>query len=221
METATTIQPGVLPGLGIKSIYPDITGMSIPPSADCKLPAGDLNTTQNGWRLFKESHSLASLWKLFKDIKVISFCEWTNLAHATDTWDGLLSDVIRPLEGKDRMFIFQLGDVRSKKFFEVDEILDIISDFSMHGRVSVVLDKQEADNLSELLHGKSISVTDELRYNPGSDYRYDAIFQTMHIDQLLISVDDSILVHQTNRQFELPGNATDGKEAAIQAAIHL
>ena len=220
MQTTATIQYNILSGLGIKSIHPDTMRADQFLLPDCKTSASDLITTQNGWRVFKEKYSLASLWKLFRDIKVISFYEWASLTHGTDTWDGLLSEVIRPLPLKDRLFIFQLGDVRTKKFFEVDEILDIISDFSMHGRVSLVLDDQEAGYLSALLRGKSVTPTDGLKANPQADYRYDAIFQTMHIDQLLISTSKSILVHQANKQFELPGSAA-GKDAAIQVAIHL
>jgi len=218
MEADEIIFPGMLSVLGIRSMKFEnaaIAACSASEYKDTEKKPG----TQDGWRLFKQYYPLNSVWRLFDKFSVILFADWASLACGTDIWDGLLSEVIKPLGEKGHAFIFQLGDITPKKAFEVDEILCIISDFSSHGSVSLVLDKQEADSLYQLLHGmRGLTWNQQLQKNCNNQYA--SIFQSLHIDQLMICMTDSIMVYQKNRQFELAGNNGDGKETALHAALN-
>nr|GEY94536.1 hypothetical protein [Tanacetum cinerariifolium] len=81
---------------------------------------------------------------LFRQCRTVAFDDWSALGAASELWDGLLMDVIKPLGRQDIEFIFYLGDSRQKLSFQVDEVLDIISDFAQHGQVTFALDEDEA-----------------------------------------------------------------------------
>src|SRR3569833_1070657 len=112
------------------------------------------DSIKNRWSLVKSNQLIADLRELFRHCRTIAFDDWANVAGSSDLWDGLLSDVIRPLQKNDLDFIFYLGDPGRRLSFEVDEILDIISEFSKHGCVSFCLDENEAVKLWMVLNGE-------------------------------------------------------------------
>lgn len=98
------------------------------------------------------------------------------MCTTADFWDKLYEDVIKPLHKRDFEFIFHLGDVTKKYAFEVEEMLDIMGDYTSHGRVTLVLDENEADSLYNKLNGPSLKTKEKYRF----------LFDTMNIDMLLI-----------------------------------
>ena len=92
------------------------------------LPSGEIE--QHVWAFFKDEAVIRELRSLFRNCSTVSFDDWANMAGGSLLWDGLLTDVIRPLGRNDLEFIFYLGDSSKKLSFEVDEALDIISAFS-------------------------------------------------------------------------------------------
>lgn len=200
--------PDFLSKLGIRSLTLDSSygGKEIY-NYTLTIAEGEGNKSQ--WREIKSDQLIADLRELFQHCRTIAFDDWADVANSSDLWDGLLSDVIRPLKKTDLDFIFYLGDPAKRLSFQVDEILDIISEFSKHGRVTFCLDENEAVKLWMVLNGEHPDTTFK-NYTPGELKRkYFSIFRTMSIDRLLIySVNDAILF-SNDQQFVLTRKIVD------------
>ena len=200
--------PEFLANLGVRSLT-----LSSPYAEDAfSRSAVDIEESGNKgdrWSEIKSEKLIYDLSKLFRACRTIAFDDWANLANSSDLWTGLLNDVIRPLQKKDLDFIFYLGDPTKKLSFEVDEILDVISEFSKHGRVTFCLDESEAVKLWMVLNGESPDSA--LRSFTPSDLKrkYFSIFRTMAVDQLLIYSANDALVYSEDQQFVLTRKVVD------------
>jgi pimeloyl-ACP methyl ester carboxylesterase len=108
---------------------------------------------------------------------IIQFTNWATTDGASRFWDRLYTDVIKPLHKRDVEFIFHLGNVTKKHAFEVEEILDIMGDYSSFGKVTLVLSDNEADSLYNKLNGPPLKTIEKYRF----------LYNTMKIDVLLIT----------------------------------
>jgi hypothetical protein len=91
----------------------------------------------------------------------------------------------------------------------VDEVLDIISEFSKHGRVTFCLDEGEAVKLWMVLNGEHPDSIPET-FTPGDLKRkYFSIFRTMAVSQLLIYSASDALVYSEEQQFMLTRKVVD------------
>ncbi len=153
---------------------------------------------QYRWYNLKNDASIERLKAFISNCSIIEFTDYANVDDAVGFWDGLFADVIKPLNKRDFEFIFHLGDTIGRPVFEVDEILDIIGDYSLHGRVSLVLDDQEADMLWNRLNGGSYGVT---RLSDARE-KYQFLFNTMRIDVLLILYSNGVLLLSSDGQFD-------------------
>lgn len=161
------------------------------------------SASQYKWHDFKTDAIIEDLKVLFKNCQIIPFTNWSNVYRASDLWYGLLSDVIKPMNKRDFDFIFYLGDPTKRLTFEVDEILDIISEFSLYGRVTFILDEGEAVKLWALLNGKDPETT---LLNVDSftlKSRYLSIFNTMNVEHLVIYSDDHAMLFSKQNHFEI------------------
>ncbi|HEX6427546.1 MAG TPA: hypothetical protein VF008_07675 [Niastella sp.] len=150
------------------------------------------------WNNLKNNGYIEKLRTYISNCSIIAFADYANVADATDIWDGFFEDVIKPLNKRDFEFIFRLGDITRRLVFELDEILDIIGDYSSHGRVSLVLDEQEADKLWNTLYGASYGAT----RSPDVRGKYLALFNAMRIDVLLILCSNRVLLFSRDGQLE-------------------
>lgn len=167
------------------------------------------DSDKSQWREIKSDQLIADLKGLFQHCRTIAFDDWANVANSSDLWVGLLSDVIRPLKKADLDFIFYLGDPAKRLTFQVDEILDIISEFSKHGRVTFCLDENEAVKLWMVLNGEHPDISFKNFTESELKRKYFSIFRTMSIDRLLIySVNDAIL-YSNDQQFVLTRRIVD------------
>jgi hypothetical protein len=187
--------PAVLCLLGIRGITfntpHDFTALS---DVDISVPA----TEQHQWRYLKTEPIIQALKELFTNCRSIAFDDWSGMAAASDLWDGLLGDVIRPLGKKDLEFIFYLGDPINKLSFQVDEVLDIISDFSRYGQVTFALDDNEAIKLWKILNGNSASSAEK-----STEQQYLSIYRTMNIARLLIYSVNQVMLFSNQQSFVL------------------
>lgn len=117
---------------------------------------------------------------ILKGCRIISFPDWASFDGASDLWDRLRTEVIKPLGRRDFEFIFFLGDIVNKHSFEVDEMIDIVSDFSLYGKVTLILRNGEASQVWKVLSGEK---------NDGHDMN-QCIYNMMNIDRLLIYYPD-------------------------------
>ena len=104
---------------------------------------------------------------------------------------------------RDFDFIFYLGDPTKRLVFEVDEILDIISEFPLYGRVTFVLDKSEAIKLWALLYGKNPETTLLNMDSFAMKSKYLSIFNTMNVEHLVIYSDDHAMLFSKQHHFEI------------------
>jgi len=208
--------PEFLKRLGIRSLTLDsfYTGKAI---YDCKSLTVEADA-KNQWREIKSDQLIADLRDLFLHCRTIAFDDWTNVANSSDLWGGLLSDVIRPLKKANLELIFYLGDPTRRLTFQVDEILDIMSEFSRHGRVTFCLDESEAVKLWTVLNGEP-PVSELENHTPSELKRkYFSIFRTMTVDRLLIySVNDAILYSNDEQFIMTRKNVDQGIEIARNA----
>lgn len=163
------------------------------------------NMSLSRWRDCKITSFIEDLKSVFRNSWVIAFSDWAKVNSASELWRGLLFDVIKPLDRKDYNFIFHLGDLSKKPVYEVDEILDIISDFSSHGQVTLILTADEATKLWMVLNDQN---DEEASVEiPGLAEKYQDLFEAMNISRLLIYAADHATLVTDQRQYEFPGRS--------------
>jgi hypothetical protein len=187
------ILPEILQLLGIRSLTLSARH-DLGPLANLSVDIPNAASEPYLWRYVRNKVVIRELQLLFQNCQTIAFNDWSSLAGGCDLWDGLLSDVIKPIGKKDFEFIFYLGDPLTKLSFQVDEALDIISDFSLYGRVTFALDEGEAIKLWMVLNGVHSDTPVTNQNFPDLKRKYVSIFRRMNIARLLIySANDAIL----------------------------
>ena len=156
----------------------------------------ELRSDQNA----KSDFQVKDIKEILERCKVISFRNWASFQDASNLWDRLHTNVIKPLGRKDFEFIFYMGDATEKWASEIDEVLDIISDFSFSGRVTLVLTDAEASELWKMLYG------DDLKLPSTGINESQYIFNAINIDRLLVySPDHSVRIFSKGGSVEMIG----------------
>ncbi|MBS1606972.1 MAG: hypothetical protein JST42_30235 [Bacteroidetes bacterium] len=137
------------------------------------------------WGEIKTDTMIQEFSAIFSSWPVIEFPDWAGVSNASDFWDGLYTDVAKPLKKKDTRFIFHLGDVSKKPSFEIDEALDIIGDYSSIGNVQLKMDSHEADSLWCKLNGCDTAALADPRC-PEAQERYHFLFNMMNVGSLMV-----------------------------------
>ncbi len=166
---------------------------------------GQRNKRQSRWNDYKITSFIEDLKRVFRNCWVIAFSDWAIVNRASELWQGLLFDVIKPLDRKDYSFIFHLGDPSKKPGYEVDKILDIISDFSFHGQVTLILTQHEATRLWMILQDQNDEIASAEM--PGLTEKYQFIFDTLHISHLLIYAADHATLITDQQQYQFSGRS--------------
>jgi len=148
---------------------------------------------------------------LFGKSRTIAFDDWASFSGASELWPSLLNDIIKPINKKDLEFIFYLGDPGKKLSFQVDEALDIMSEFSKSGDVTLVLDEDEALSLWRLLNGVNPNVFLESQTIVDLKRKYFSIFNTIGITRLLIYSTNSAMLFSSDQQFILSRKIVDSR----------
>lgn len=157
-------------------------------------------------RHLKDHLNVQDVKTVFERCRIVSFTDWGSFDGASDLWDRLRSDVIKPLARNNFEFIFYLGDTRNKLSYEVDEILDIMSDFSFHGKVTLVLKEKEASQVWRLLSGQEEKADAPLSFINDNGYKGGYIFNALDISRMLIySTDHRITIFSSDGHEELAG----------------
>jgi hypothetical protein len=194
--------PGILNILGIRSLtLNSIHDLDAVFRLDVATPA--VVSEKYILDFFKDDTVIKELRSIFGNCRTIAFDDWATLSGASGLWDALLTDIIKPLGKIDLEFIFYLGDPMKKLSFEVDEILDIISAFSAHGKVTFALDENEAIKLWMILNG--VQQGTEVAEQSSADLKkkYFSIFRTMNVTRLLIYSANDAIVYSDGEQFAL------------------
>ena len=212
--------PDILALMGIRSITLNVAH-DLGPLLALPLHLEELQHEQQQWHYLRNEIVLKELRSLFQNCTTIAFDDWSNMAGASDLWDGLLTDVIKPLGRKDLEFIFYMGDPGKKRSFQVDEMLDIMSDFSLHGNVTFALDESEAIKLWGVLNGVQADMPVAGQTISDLEKKYFSIFKTMNITRLLIYTADSVILFADHQHFVLARKVVDHHiEIAADARQH-
>lgn len=201
------VPTGLWERLGIRQILSNTYQDSIGSKGYWTVANSKTGNTADRWNSLKNDAIIEGLRALMSDCSVIRFADWTKTNDAAGFWYGLFSDVIKPLNKRDFEFIFHPGDVSKKLVFEVDELLDIMGDYSSYGRVTLVLDEQEAGQLWGRLNGRASYATSSGFRSPGVKEKYLFLFNTMRIDVLLITGDNRTMIISRDGQFEVAGRS--------------
>lgn len=138
---------------------------------------------------------------IFQHTTTIAFADWSLFANASDYWDKLLTEVIKPLKTKELQFIFYLGNISSRPIFMVDEMLDIMGDFARYGQVTFIMDQQEMKKLWEALNGVNTARSDLWPFD--NEERYKSLFNTMNIHKLVVYASNGVSLYSKKEQFNL------------------
>ena len=200
--------PEILVLLGIRSITLNAShDFDRLAKLNVNLPPAEVE--QYLWTFFKDETVINELRSLFNNCRTIAFDDWADFTGASNLWDGLLADVIKPLGKTDMEFIFYLGDPISKLSFQVDEAIELICDFSSYGKVTFALDESEALKLWMVLNGVNPDVPLAAQTPSDLKKKYFSIFRIMNIARLLIySANDAILFSK-DQQFILTRKKVD------------
>jgi len=142
--------------------------------------------------------------------QIIGFMDWAAMHDGTGVWDGLYTDVIKPLKKRDFHFVFHLGDVANKMVYDIDEVLDIIGDYSAYGKVTLILDNDEAGVLWNKLNGPNPDTANAAYGSPKASEKYRFLFNTMTIDSLVILHGYSAVQLSREGKLALPGMPPPG-----------
>jgi hypothetical protein len=153
-------------------------------------------------RTVKSDFQVKGIKEILERCKVISFTNWASFQDASNMWDRLRTNVIKPMGRKDFEFIFYMGDTTKKWASEIDEILDIMSDFSFSGKVTLVLTEREASELWKMLYG------DNLKLSSTGINESQYIFNAINIDRLLVySPDHRVKIFSRGGSLEMTGRS--------------
>ena len=157
------------------------------------------------WKYIKSKVDLSKIKEVISSCQLIALVDWANLPHASDIWQGILQDIIKPGKKRDLFFLFDLCDPSKKSAEEIDEVVDLISSFSPYGKVTLVLNENEANKIWMALNGHDLMTTNSRVNLPPLHDIGSSIFQTMVIDTLLIHPIDCTLAFQKHKALELNG----------------
>lgn len=176
--------------------------------SDGKLIFSELEVFDNyTWSYIKEHAGPERIANAIRNSTLIAFVDWANLPHASDIWQGVLDDVIKPLKRKDFIFLFDLSDPAKKTAQQIDEVLDIMSCFSSYGRVTVGLNENETLRIWAALHGMDF-VRDRANIPPVLEAGKD-VYQSMKIDTLLVHPVDRSIAYHEGQVIEMSGHYVD------------
>jgi hypothetical protein len=154
---------------------------------DGKLIFSDCGSFDDfNWEKIKDRMGIDDLKKIYLESQLVAAVDWVNLPHASDIWQGLFEEIVKPNGPIGKKFLFDLCDPSRKSNQEIREALQIISGYSEFGEVTLGLNENETNIVFDALEnpGKKVSSTEE---------KAKAIFDNMTIACLLI--------HPVNRSF--------------------
>jgi hypothetical protein len=158
---------------------------------------------QYTWAYLKLAVGIDKIAERISRSSLLAFVDWANLPHASDIWEGMLEDVIKPSGRKDFLFFFDLCDPSRKTTEQIDDVLDLISSFSHYGKVTLGLNENETLKIWAALKGFDfLKDKDKM---PDVREAGDFLYKSMDIDSLLVHPIDKAIVYHHRETIELQG----------------
>lgn len=112
---------------------------------------GQLNTA--GWQHIKNTIGLDQLVGLYRNSDLLCFVNWSEIDASTDTWKGLLRDVLPKYDNRQPAF-FDLSDCSRRSDEAILEVMTLLQEFSKYCYVILGLNNNEARLIYEALFQK-------------------------------------------------------------------
>lgn len=173
---------------------------------DGKIIFSELSVFEHyNWKYIKDTVDIEEIRKAVGESSLVTFVDWVNLPHASDIWQGVLEDVIKPSGRRDFLFLFDLCDPTKKTTGQIDEVLDLISCFSPYGKVTLGLNENETLKTWASING--IDSNDPVARGkiPPVKEAGDFVYKAMNIDCLLVHPIDRTIVFHQREILELQG----------------
>lgn len=140
------------------------------------------------WEKVKSRIGIDKLKEIYLDSQLVAAVDWVNLPHASNIWQGLLEEIVKPNGSIGKKFFFDLCDPSRKSNEEIREALQIISRYSEFGEVTFGLNENETNLVFEALENTR-------KGESSAEEKAKAIFDNMTIACLVI--------HPVNRSFAI------------------
>ena len=193
--------------LGIRHLILETFFSRLAVSDDWQTENDSSDEEANSWSSIKNESIVEELKTLFSCSSIVQFADWAGVDGASDCWEGIFHEVIKPLDKRDFKFVFRLGDISKRSLSEVDEILGIIGGYSSYGRVTLVLDHNEADKLWSKLNGIAYDITVSGARLQEARERQLHIFKAMNIDSLIVLYANRTILFSREQQSQFDGRA--------------
>jgi hypothetical protein len=174
--------------------------------SDGKLILSELSVFQGfNWNYINNSPEIHQIRRALVECNLIAFVDWANLSLASNIWDGVLHDIIKPSGKKNFQFFFDLADPSKKTVQQIDEVLDLISTFSHYGKVTLGLNENETIKIWCAIHGVDVNNPQEKSKIPTTEEAGDGVFKAMTIDCLLVHPVDRAIAFRKKESIEFAG----------------
>ena len=174
--------------------------------SDGKLILSELSVFHGfNWNYINNSPEIHQIRRSLVECSLIAFVDWANLSLASNIWDGILHDIIKPSGKKNFQFFFDLCDPSKKTVQQIDEVLDLISSFSHFGKVTLGLNENETIKIWCAIHGVDVNNPKEKSKVPSLREAGDGVFKAMSIDCLLVHPVDRAIAFRKKEVLEFPG----------------
>jgi hypothetical protein len=157
------------------------------------------------WKYIRQCKDFSKIKRRISESALVAFADWANLPHAYSIWDGVLHDIIKKSGRHDYLFLFDLCDVTKRTTEDIDEILDLISNFSIYGKVTLCLNENETLAIWASLNGVNFLSPDFKKHAPSLAEAGDFLYKMMKIEYLLVHPIDRILLFHQREIIESTG----------------
>jgi sugar/nucleoside kinase (ribokinase family) len=154
------------------------------------------------WNYIKKKAGLENLIRSIDRSSLIALVDWCNLPYSTESWKGILQDILPKIQKKERFFFFDIADPSRRSDLEIKEALDTIGKYNNFGTVTLGLNENETEKLYECLtrindedHVLQLSLIDKAKY----------IFKHINVWNLLVHPTNRSISIQNDRITEIAG----------------
>ncbi len=137
-----------------KNINDRVTLLSVGESAmtnalefhDGKLILSEVGPFKNqDWAFIRSAVGFSAISQRIENASLVALVDWCNLPYATDTWQGILSDVLPKIDKRPRVFLFDIADPSRRPDEDLKKALDVVAGYIEYGKVVLGLNENETE----------------------------------------------------------------------------
>jgi len=120
---------------------------------DGKLILSDLNSFQKlNWEMLVERMGMDRIKKMLEPASLVAMVGLSNMPHAQGILTGILEDILPAFASWDGEIFFDLADTTRLASADTEATLNLLSNYSQFGRVTLGLNENEALDIHRLLY---------------------------------------------------------------------